>query len=133
MRISISVTVLLLLFSGYILAGTEQSRPEPSEHEASISLDSDDVEPVLFRVSSLMTAGFSRSAARVLANRINAQPVESERAYTYKVTYRGRTIRLRVIAFMDDVNAPDLSFFTTADAARAIQGELEAYFKAQNK
>jgi hypothetical protein len=125
------LTLALLACSEYTMGQTGRSRPDAQEHEASTALDSEDLEPVLVRVSNLMTAGFSRSAARSLARRIAAQPLESERSYFYKVTYERRAIRLRIAAYMDDVDTPDLSFFTTADAARAIQRELEAYLKAK--
>lgn len=112
---------------------TERPRPSAQEHEASTALDTADLEPVLLRVSRLMTAGFSRTAALALARRIASQPLESERSYVYKVTYEGRAIPLRVSAYMDDVDSPDLYFFTTADAARAIQRELKAHLKAKGQ
>ena len=128
---AVPVIVVLLAFPESARAQTERGQPGAYEHEASTALDLADVEPVLLRVSRLMTAGFSPTAARELARRIAAQPLESERSYLYKVTYKGRTIPLRISAYMDDVDAPDVSFFTAVDAARAIQRELKAHLKAK--
>jgi hypothetical protein len=94
--------------------------------EASTNLEVEGVAPLLQRVARLVE-GLSRSEVQSLAREIAALPIEAEREWNFKVRYRGGDVALRVVAFMDDVDAPDLAFFTTAELAAAIQREMRAY------
>ncbi len=94
--------------------------------EASMNLDLEDVRPFLSRLPALVE-GFRDADAQQLSDAIATLPVESERSWSFAVRYQGTEVPLQVRAFMDDVDAPDLHFFSSPALAGAIQEELSAY------
>lgn len=84
---------------------------------------------MLLRVSRLLASGFNAAEARSLAERINAQALDSGQEYEYHVTHRGTRLLLRIVAFMDDVDAPDIAFFTSPALAKAIDEQIAAYME----
>ena len=97
--------------------------------EASMNFDSDLVEPFLQRVSTLVT-GFGAKEIAEVAQMIAELEVEDERELRFEVSDEGCWILLRVRVFMDDVDAPDLHFFTTPELAKEIE-QLLAEFREE--
>jgi hypothetical protein len=73
--------------------------------------------------------GFPVDVARELASRIALLAVDDEASWTYDVVFNGTKMTLRVTAFMDDVEAPDLSMFAPTTLIKLIEGEMKAYFR----
>jgi len=71
--------------------------------------------------------------ATALAARIGKQAVDSTREYRYTVVRRGVRSPLRIVAFMDDVDTPDLYFYTDQALAQRIDAAMEKYFKEVGK
>ena len=94
--------------------------------EASMNFDLDAVGPFLAGLTTLVE-GFGDAEVRQLSEDIAGIPVESERSWDFMVRYQGVEVPLRVRAFMDDIDAPDLYFFTSPELAGAIQRELSIY------
>ena len=84
--------------------------------------------PFLPRVVALIDSWFSISDAKALAARIGQQPVKSTREYRYTVVARGVRSPLRIVALMDDVDAPDLYFYTDQALAERIDAAMKKYF-----
>jgi hypothetical protein len=97
--------------------------------EASMNFDSDLVEPFLQRVSTLVT-GFGAKEIAEVAQMIAELEVDDERELRFEVSDEGCWILLRVRVFMDDVDAPDLHFFTTPELAKEIE-QLLAEFREE--
>ena len=114
-------------------AMAQRSTDNRQEAEASAAFDSEDVAPVLLRISQLLDSGLGAAEACALAGRITSQALDSEHAYEYQVTYKGTRVGLRIVAFMDDVEAPDIAFFTSPALAAAIDKRIFAYFKDVGK
>jgi hypothetical protein len=91
-----------------------------------MNFDLDGVGPFLSRLTTLVE-GFGDGEVRQLSEGIAAIPVESERTWDFMVRYQGAEVPLQVRAFMDDIDAPDLYFFSSPELAGAIQRELTAY------
>lgn len=106
---------------------------ESGEQEASSGFDSEDVEPVLLRVSSLVKSGFSPAQAKELATRIVRTPVGSEMSAAYEVTVGTTRARIRIVAIMRDYAAPDVYFFSIPALAQAIDGQITAYMASVKK
>jgi hypothetical protein len=102
----------------------------PAEAEASMSFESASVEPFLLRVAN-MVEGFKADDVKALAREIGKLSVDSTLSRSYPVTFRGEHVNLRVEAFMDDVDAPDLYFFASPALARQIDTELKKFASAQ--
>jgi hypothetical protein len=113
-------------------AACTPSREKPTA-EASANFDVEDVEPVLARVAGLVDSGFTASDAKLVASTIAKQPVGSEREYRYPVRAAGGATELRIVAVMDDVDAPDLSFVAHPELARAIQAAIAQYMNEVGK
>ena len=88
--------------------------------EASTSFDQENVAPFLARVASLFKSGFGSKEATVLADSINDLPIESTAMWEYAVSIDGKTERLVVLAFKDDVDTPDIYFYSSPAVADAI-------------
>jgi hypothetical protein len=95
-----------------------------------MNFDLDGVGPFLSRLTT-MIEGFGDAEVRQLSQDIAAIPIESERSWDFMVQYQGAEVPLRVRAFMDDIDAPDLYFFTSPELAGAIQRELLAFAELQ--
>ena len=54
--------------------------------------------------------------------------VDSEKSWDFDVVHTGQKVPLQIRVFMDDVEAPDVYFFTTPELAATINRELRAYF-----
>jgi hypothetical protein len=101
--------------------------------EASANFDIEDVKPFLARVVALIDSGFTTADARALAERIAQQPIDSEREYRYTVLADGAHTELHIVAFMDDVDAPDIAFLTHAKLAAKIDAAMQQYFDEVGK
>jgi hypothetical protein len=53
--------------------------------------------------------------------------VDTERDWTVEVEYLGTQTRLRIHAFKDDVDAPDLYFFSREELIKRVEDELGAF------
>jgi hypothetical protein len=101
---------LLVMFVGVALGSVAScgADPQGAVEEASANFDIEDVEPILRRISDLVESGFADEEVNSLASKISDQAVESEREYRYRVRIGGTNAELRVVVFMDDVDAPDI-------------------------
>jgi hypothetical protein len=109
------------------------SQKETALKEASANFDMEDVAPFLKRLVALVDSGFTSADAEVLADRISKQALDSEREYKYPAgTKSGRT-PMRIVVFMDDVDAPDIAFFTEPALADQINAAMAKYFEAVGK
>ena len=109
------------------------AEPQGAVEEVSANLDIGDVEPVLRRISDVVESGFSDEDVKALASKITAQAVESEREHRYRVRIGGTSGELRVVVLMDDVDAPDIAFFTYPELARSIQRAIDEYMDGLGK
>jgi hypothetical protein len=106
-----------LMDRGAVRSGRGQSRKLT---EASANFDSDHVAPFLGEVASLLDGGFSSADAEALAAEVAGLDVDASLAREFRVVHRGRQSVLRIEAFMDDVDAPDLALFAPRELARRI-------------
>ncbi len=110
-----------------------QKAAAAGDHEASANFDAEDVGPVIARVAALLDSGLPQARVDDLTKRIVAQAVDSEKSYEYAVVYKGQKTRLRIVAFMDDEEAPDLAFFSSEPLIAAIDQVIEAYMAEVGK
>ena len=95
--------------------------------EASMNFDQDGVEPFLRQVSGLLAGGFSASEAHALAIKIAGLKIDATLSRTYTVTFEGHTVPLRIEARMDDIDAPDLYFFSSEALATKITAAMAQF------
>jgi hypothetical protein len=110
--------------------GTREANVELKE--ASMNFDLSDVQPFLQRLTQKLQLLTMEDIDR-LSREIAAVPVEEERRWQFDVMHEGKTVPLKIRAFMDDVEAPDIFFFTVPGLADAIQAELISFAEDQGK
>lgn len=96
-----------------------------------MNFDQDGVGPFLAALSRSFTSGLDASQADALTRSIDSLPVEQTGNWEYKVVANGKTERLVVVAFKDDVDAPDLAFYSSPDLAARIQEQLKTFAQAR--
>jgi hypothetical protein len=110
--------------------GTQEAKVELKE--ASMNFDLADVQPFLRRLTQKLQLLTNDDIDR-LSQEIAAVPVEEERRWNFDVMHQGKTVPLEIRAFMDDVEAPDLYFFTVPTLSDTIQAELISFAEEQGK
>ena len=94
--------------------------------EASMNFDTENLKPFLLRVAGFVEKGFAADEIdKVMA--LARLPHQSEEEVQFSVVYGGARAPLRVRVFMDDVEAPDVYFFTSPQLAKRIDQELKAF------
>src|SRR5688572_28303227 len=78
--------------------------------ESSTNFDSEEVRPFLERLKPLIESGFSDKEILQVQKTLESMKVDEEKELEFPIRYKGQQTVLRVTIFMDDVNAPDLSF-----------------------
>ena len=96
-----------------------------------MNFDQEGVGPFLAELSHSFASGLELGQAATLAESIDSLPVEQTGNWEYKVTANGTTERLVVVAFKDDVDAPDLAFYSSPELAARIQEQLQSFARAR--
>jgi hypothetical protein len=96
--------------------------------EWSSNFDADDVESFLSRVSARIDSGFGPGEVARTAKRILAMKHDADRWFSFRVTYKGAPATLKIYAFMDDIDSPDLALHASPPLRDAIAEEATAYF-----
>ncbi len=94
--------------------------------EASMNFDSRRVRPFLERISPLVTGFEEAEIARVLRV-VEELSIDEESELVFAVLYEQKPISLRIRIFKDDVDAPDLYFFTVPPLADKIQQSMRTF------
>jgi hypothetical protein len=94
--------------------------------EASMNFDPEELRPFLERLRTKLSILQPCDIER-LAREIAVVPVQRVGRWRFDVTYRQRSVPLEVRAAMDEVDAPDVYFFTDSELADQIQGEMHTF------
>ena len=127
----IATLVLLLSASGMSCAQQAPPIDVSGLSEASMNFDQEGVGPFLAELSRSFTSGLEPSQAGSLAQSIASLPVDQTGNWEYTVVANGKTERLVIVAFKDDIDAPDLAFYSSSELAARIQERLESFAQAQ--
>jgi hypothetical protein len=106
-------------------AATTAAAAPPPAHEASMNFDMENVKPFLERINSKLSLGLDSDK---LTKFTMETEFDQERSLHLIVKFQGKPVRLEYGVFMDDIDAPDLSFFSDSpQLAELIQSELEVF------
>ncbi|WP_126941582.1 hypothetical protein [Xanthomonas sp. BRIP62418] len=128
MRKIIAALAFLLFASGVACSASATKIDVSGLSEASMSFDQDGVGPFLHELSGSVSTNLDADA---LKESIDALPVETVGNWEFSATLNGKRERLVVVAFKDDVDAPDLAFYTSPELAAKVQQQLESFAQAQ--
>lgn len=93
-----------------------------------MNFDQEGVGPFLNKLSRSFISNLD---ADVLTKAIDSLPVDQTGKWEFSVISGGKTERLVVVAFKDDMDAPDLAFYSSPELASRIQEQLESFAQAQ--
>lgn len=97
-------------------------------YEASSNFDGEDVSPFLHRISRLFDSGFTDEVVVALTKFALETKPEEERERRISVTYQSRNVTLVFHVSMDDIDAPDIYFFSDdAELAKVLQKEMVSF------
>jgi len=131
MKRFVAILAMLSSMSGSACSPSSRAIDVAGLTEASMNFDQEGVDPFLRSLSQSVSSGFSADQARDLAAAIDALPVEKAGNWEYQVTINGESERLVVVAFKDDIDAPDLTFYSSPRLATSIQEKFESFAQAQ--
>ena len=124
------IAALIILFSVFTVSAQDS-------HEASINLDASDLEPVMHRVRALCEQGISDERIKEVVSvpaDFAREFVDDSTQWTLDVVCGGQTAQLRIEVVMDDIDAPDIYFYSDNEkVTNAIQETLIAYMEEQGR
>ena len=125
--------ILVLLFSILAISCSRSTPPidVAGLSEASMNFDQEGVGPFLLRLSRIVGPDLDSAAAEKITDAVDALDVEETGNWEFRVSGNGTSQRLVVVAYKDDVDAPDLAFYTSPELAARIQEQLEAFAAEQ--
>ena len=93
--------------------------------EASMNFDLENVETFLIRIDARLGLNLPLEE---LIEMTHETKIETEQSRTVNVEFGDSQTTIEYRVFMDDIDAPDLYFFTpTKDLAESIEGEMETF------
>ena len=98
---------------------------------ASMNFDQGGVGPFLLHLSRMVGTDFDSAAAQKIAEVVDVLDVEEIGHWEFRVASDGNSQRLVIVAYKDDIDAPDLYFYTSPELATRIQEQLEVFATEQ--
>jgi hypothetical protein len=106
------------------------SQSKPTTFEASMNFDSEHVQPFLEQLNANL--GLRLPVSKLVEFTLSTE-IEDERSTTFDLVFKGSKSQIEYGVFMDDVDAPDLSFWTSSsELARAIDSQMEIFADAHD-
>ncbi len=102
----------------------------PMTSQTSMNFASDEVAPFLTQLANNPRLDFPADLAKEVRGNLACMAVEDTRRWRVTGAIDDQPIQMEIEAFMDDVDAPDLYFFSTQAAISEIERELEAFAEA---
>jgi len=100
----------------------------PGLKEASTNFDSAGVADFLPRVTLLVDSGFSTNEIEQVQELVETLEINHQESLEFPIVYMDDETVLHIAVFMDDIDAPDLAFFTVPGLAEEIGAEMEAFY-----
>ena len=95
--------------------------------ETSTNFDTENVLPFLRRIEPLFEAGFSDGEISQVQKMLENLKVEEEKELEFPIQYHGEKSVLQIKIFMDDVDSPDVYFYTHPKLVKEIDTEFEKF------
>ncbi|MGR3712768.1 MAG: hypothetical protein ACU0A6_06585 [Shimia sp.] len=109
---------------------TEPKAP-PITSETGMNFKAIEVAPFLTRLMNNARFGLPQNTAGMIADALPKIAVDETRRWTIEGAFDSATAALEIEVFMDDVDAPDLTFHSTEAVIAEIDRELLAFDAAQ--
>jgi len=100
------------------------SAPPDGLHSFSTNFDSDTVRPFLERIQPLIEAGFGSAQVEQVCQTVATLAHDQEQTLEFQIRHAGKDARFQIQVVMDDMEAPDLYFFSSPALTRQIESEF---------
>jgi len=97
-------------------------QPEPLQ-EFSTNFDPEMVRPFLERIQPFIESGFGAPQIEQVCQFVAGTPHDVERSLEFAIRHAGKSAKLQIRVFMDDIDAPDIYFFSPPALSQKIQAE----------
>ena len=97
--------------------------------ESSANFDLENIGPFLGRLSAFIESGFGANEIQKVCRAVDEMEHDEQREMEFPIRHGGTDSLLRVGIFMDDVDAPDLYFFSPPALALQIDEEIDRFFE----
>ena len=109
---------------------TSLFKPKPPEappitSETSMNFDGEEVGPFLVRLAEHPRFALPRDFASAITEALPELALDETRRWRIDGDFDARAMRLEIQIFMDDVNAPDLSFHSSPEVIAEIDKALK--------
>lgn len=105
----------------------QAAKAPPTTSETSMSFDTGSVKPFLTGLMNNPRFGLPADLPTAIAQALPGIPVEEKRRWQIDGDFDGAKVLIDIEVFMDGVDAPDLSFFSTQPVIDEIERELTAF------
>jgi hypothetical protein len=95
----------------------------------STNFDSDTVRPFLERIQPLIEAGFSSAQIEQVGQIVATLAHDQEQTLEFQIRHAGKDAKFQIQVVMDDIDAPDLYFFSPPALTRQIESEFMRFAK----
>ena len=95
--------------------------------ETSMNFDAEEVAPFLTRLANHPRFTLPTGLASEIGDSLADIAVDATKRWSLTCGFDGADIALEIEVFMDDIDAPDLYFFSTQAAIGEIEAELESF------
>ncbi len=109
---------------------TSLFKPKPAEDppitsDTSMNFDGEEVGPFLNRLADNPRFALPRDFATAITDALPDLALDETRRWRIDGDFDGVAMRLEIQIFMDDINAPDLSFHSSAEVVAEIDQALK--------
>jgi hypothetical protein len=101
--------------------------PQEELQEFSTNFDSEMVRPFLERIQPFIESGFGSAQIEQVCQVVATLPHDQECTLEFQIRHAGRDARFKVHIFMDDIDAPDIYFFSPSALKQQIESEFQRF------
>jgi hypothetical protein len=124
------LTVFLLLsifLIGIVVVGCKNKTQTSDLSESSMNFDLKNLRPFLQRITPLVEEGFTNSDIESLMATVNTMKSDDQKDFEYLITHNGQKTTLKLSIVMDDIDSPDVCFFSNAALTNDIDKEMKKF------
>ena len=92
-----------------------------------MNFDQENVKSFLQRIAPFIDSGFGSNEINRVVELIDGLDHDEEKGLEFSIVFKAQPSPFLVRAFMDDIQAPDLSFFGPPELAERITFEMRAF------
>jgi hypothetical protein len=119
-----AIAVLLIVVIAIVIVARRKKDVSTDLQESSMNFDMKNLRPFLVRLSHIVQAGFSESEIETVISLAMKLKVDQQNDFTFDIKYNDKSTKLKISILLDDIDAPDVYFYSCPELANAINNEM---------